>query len=128
VFVPLIFFFDVGGVVRTGVVWGDGQPVLLPAVHLVLVRRERLAPRRWFGSKGDLVFFTRKELEPILRRFRRRDGELPAYELFYETTPPDVERLIRDKQPRKKALKGVAFEYVLDQELVDQARDNQGGN
>jgi hypothetical protein len=122
-FVPRIFFFDAGGKVQTAVAWGDGMPVLLPAVDLVLVPRQRLAPRRWFRSKDDIVVFPWRELEPIVGRFRQRSGEPSFYELFYEATPSDIERAIREKQPPAEMPKGVAFDRILDRELLEQAKD-----
>lgn len=121
-FVPRIFFFDMDEGVRTGVAWGDGIPILLPIVDLVLVPRQRLAPRRWFRSKDDIVVFAWAELLPILRRFQHVPGEPACYQLFYETTPSDIERLIREKQPPSEVPKGIAVDQVLDLELVEKAR------
>src|SRR5262249_32274818 len=108
-FVPRIFFFDVDGQVRTGVAWGDGIPIVLPVVDLVLVPRRQFAPRRWFRSKVDIVVFTWADLEPILGRYQRVSGEPVCYELLYDATPPEIERMIRGKQPPSTMPKGVAF-------------------
>lgn len=121
-FVPRIFFFDVAGKVQTGVAWGDGIPILLPAVDLVLVPRQRLAPRRWFRSKDDIVVFSWSELDSILPHYRKRSGEPDCYELFYEATSAEIERIIREKHPPSDMPKGVAFDQVLDRELLEQAR------
>jgi hypothetical protein len=121
-FVPRIFFLDQGGEVRTCVAWGDGIPILLPVVDVVLVPRQRLAPRRSSGAKSEIVVFTWEEVQPIIRRFRMVPGEPESYELFYDATPPDIERSIREKQPPREMPKGVGFDQVLDQELVEQAK------
>ena len=125
VFVPKIFCLDVGGEVRTGVTWGDGIPILLPVVDIVLVPRRRLAPRRWFQSKDDTIVLSWAELEPIVQRFQEMPGETPSYELFYEATPADIEQVIRGKQPPTAKPKGVAFDEVLDRESAEQARGQQ---
>lgn len=88
----------------------------------MLVPRQRLAPRRWFRAKDDIVVLSWQELEPILRPFRKRPGEPESYELFYEAPPSDIERLIREKQPPAEMPKGVAFDQVLDRELWEGAR------
>jgi hypothetical protein len=121
-FVPRIFFFEADRNVQTAVAWGDGIPILLPAVDLVLVPRQRLAPRRWFRSNDDIVVFTWRELEPIVRRFRQRSSEPSSHELFYEATPSDIERAIREKQPPAEMPKGVDFDQILDREVLEQAK------
>jgi hypothetical protein len=88
----------------------------------VLVPRQRLAPRRWFRSNDDIVVFTWRELEPIVRRFRQRSSEPSSHELFYEATPSDIERAIREKQPPAEMPKGVDFDQILDREVLEQAK------
>jgi hypothetical protein len=121
-FVPRIFFFDFDGEVKTGAAWGDGIAILLPTVDLVLVPRKLLAPRGLFRAREDIVVFTWSELEPILEHFPRVPGELVAYELFYDAAPVEIERLIRDRPRTTEKLKGVAFDQVLDQELIERAK------
>jgi hypothetical protein len=125
VFVPRIFFFDVDGEARTGVAWGDAVPIFLPLVDLVLVPRQRLAPRRWRRAKEDIVVFTWAELEPSIRDFQPMGGEPDCYELFYAAAPPEIERVIREKRPPAELPKGLAFDQVLVRELVEQARAQQ---
>jgi hypothetical protein len=121
-FIPKIFFFEADGRAVTGVVWGDGVPIIIPVVDFVIVPRERLAPRGWFRSKDDIVEFTWTELEPIIRPFRRGRGEQMVYELSYEATPPEIEQAIRAKRPPKKTLMGVGFDQILDQEIQARIR------
>jgi hypothetical protein len=121
-FVPRIFFFDMDGVVRTGVAWGDGIPILLPRVDLVLVPRKQLAPRRGPSSREDVVVFTWAELEPALNRFRRLTDQPRCYELFYGTTPSYIEQMIREKRPPDEMPKGVSLDQLLDRELVEKHR------
>jgi hypothetical protein len=120
-FVPRIMFLDVNGELLTTVAWGDGIPILLPVVDVILVARQQLAPRGWFRAKPDVVMITWPEIEPLARRFQRADGALECFELFYDATPADIERLIRDKPPASMMPTGVAFDQVLDQELMVQS-------
>jgi hypothetical protein len=122
-FVPRIFFFDIGGEVQTGVAWVGGMPILLPFVDLVFVIRQRLAsPQSGFRPTEDIVVFSWRELESIIRRFRKISGELEAYELCYEVTPMDIERAVFEKQPPAKMPERIAFDQVLNRELLEQAR------
>ncbi len=121
-FVPRVFFFNDGGRVLTGVAWADGIPILLPVVDLVLVPRDRLAPRKWLGSQKDVVVFSWAELEPLIQRFRCESGSPIAYELFYETTPPEIDRVIREKALPKEVPTGFPFDQVLNRELLEEAK------
>lgn len=123
VFVPRVLFFKVSGRLHTAVVWADGIPILLPEVDLLLVPRQRLAPRRFFRPVvNDMVVFAWQELQTIVNRFRKQQREPPCYELFYEATPADIEQLILSKKPLKEKPEGVAFDQILDAELVDKTR------
>jgi hypothetical protein len=122
IFVPKIFFFNINGQLRTGLAWADGIPILLPEVDLLLVPRKHFARRRLFRSPAtDIVVFSWAKLQPILNRFRRVPGEPSCYELFYEETPSDIEQLFRKAIPPTEMPQGVAFDQVLDQELLDDA-------
>ena len=111
-------FLDSSGEVRTAAVWGDGIPILLPFVDLVLVPRQQLAPLHSSNPKGDVVAFTWRELEPIMMGYRKGSQYLACYELFYEVTPPAIERVIREKAPLTDKPKAVAFDQILDKELI----------
>lgn len=118
-FVPRIMYVLNEGEIRTIAVWGDGIPILLPKVDLVIVPRSQLAPRAWFRKKEDAVHFSWAELEPTLKRFRKdRTG---AYELFYDSTPAEIEQLIRNKKPAPQQLTGVPFDQILNREMVEKA-------
>ncbi|MGA2500447.1 MAG: hypothetical protein ABSH20_22105 [Tepidisphaeraceae bacterium] len=54
-----------------------------------------------------------------MRRFQRITGQLQPYDLSYEATPSDIDQAIREKQPPKEMPKGVAFDQILDVELVE---------
>ena len=122
-YVPTVFFFDVAGTLRTGVVWGDAIPILLPRVDVVMAPRQELAPRRLLRRAEDTVLFGWGDLEPLVSRFPRDDaGALPAYRLFYDDPPNDVAQLFRGKPANVEPIKGRSLDQVLDQEIVDRAR------
>src|SRR5262249_39865197 len=99
VFVPTIYYLNLDGSLRTGIVWGDAIPILLPRVDLVLAPRDQLRPKKLFGSsKQDMVLFSWSELEPIVKQFPKQTGDPISYLLSYEKTPTDIEKLFRSKQ------------------------------
>ena len=122
VFVPIVIFLEDEGRAKTGVVWTDGIPVLLPVVDLVVVPRQELAPRSWLRRKDDIVVFEWAELEPLLRPFQQVPGEPWAFQLFYDTTPQAIENAIKSKKPPLKGPSVVDRDQVLCQELVEAAR------
>lgn len=68
------------------------------------------------------MIFSWSELESILRSFRKRTGEPDSYELFYAATPTEIEGVSRATQTPLDMAKGVAFDRVLNRELLEQAR------
>jgi len=120
-FVPRIFFFTYENEIKTGVAWGDGIPILMPFIDLIFVPRKRLAPRHWFRTKEDMVVFKWPEVERVIKEFPQIVGEAIYYEIIYDTTPPQLEQLIRNQKPWQQMPTGLAFDQVLDQELIVKA-------
>src|SRR5262249_37419109 len=122
-FIPSVFYFGVEGRVATGIAWGDGIPILLPKVDFILAPRDRLVPRKLFGSpKKDIVVFAWQELDAILKHYSAVPGDPICYQLFYEKPPADIEKLFRSKQPPASLPKAIAFDEILDHELVEKCR------
>jgi hypothetical protein len=118
-FVPTVYYFNGVGKVRTGIVWGDGIPILLPEVDIVVAPRDRLAPKPLLGSaKKDMVVFAWDELAGIIKQYPKVPGDPTCHQLYYEKTPPPIEKLFRSKQPPKELPKMIPFDEVLDEELV----------
>lgn len=81
------------------------------------------APRRLLRKKEDTALFRWAELERLASRFpRESDGALPAYRLFYDEPPEDVAQAYRAKPTNAEPIKGINFDEILDQELIDRAR------
>lgn len=115
-FVPLIMFFKLEGRVRTGCVWPDGIPMLVPPVDVLCIPRKELAPSKWFRKVEDVVFLPWSEALRVLSKFGARDGE-GVVTLDYLTPPPDVARFIRSLPSRKPQVSLVSADNVLDSEL-----------
>jgi len=123
VFVPRILFLEHEGKVKTTVAWGDGIPILLPEVDVVIVPRQTLAPRRWLKSVQDIVVFSWTELARILRGYQCDQREILAFRLFYDQIPYEIEKLIRDKSPPDEKPRIVTFDQILDHETLETARE-----
>lgn len=55
-FVPKVDFFEIDGEQKTGVVWGDGVPMLCPQVDIVIMYRDKTAPSTgWFRKKTATI-------------------------------------------------------------------------
>lgn len=50
VFVPLVVWMNIDGVLNSAAVWPDGIATLVPAVEMVIVPRDEMAPRK-LGSR-----------------------------------------------------------------------------
>jgi hypothetical protein len=123
-FVPAILLCEFEGRVQSAVAWARGIPILLPEVDLCLVSGKgsllwHLVLRIFGRPLSGTVLLTRTELEPILARYNKIPGDLPAHELAFDQIPPDLAQLLDSKQPPETMPKGLSFDNVLSQELVD---------
>ena len=118
-FVPKLFFFDVNGIVQTGIAWGDGTPILIPEVDLILMPRKLLAP---CCPEQDMVVASWQEALPFLNQFPKVSKGLDCFELFYHEPPSDLENWIRHKEVPDSKRKGIAFDQILNQEMLEEAR------
>ncbi len=128
VFVPRIFFVALGhGPPLTAAVWGDGIPVLLPDVDFYFLPRKRLAPKPLPSSaKPELTHSTRAELAPLLSGFKKSSDALTWYQLDYLDTPAEIERFVRQARLPAERPTRLAFDRVLDRELLERARRARG--
>ena len=124
-FVPKIFF-TAGPVVRTAAVWGDGMPILLPQVDLVLIARQELAPRRWFRAAPDVAVLTWPEAERLLRPFATIPGDPSERLLQYDQPPAQLEQALRALAPARERPEMLPTDQVLNSELLEAARGSQG--
>lgn len=119
IYVPLIFLFVVDGELKTGVGWPDGVSILMPEVDVVLLRRDRLAPRKWFFfAAPDQVLVERTDLMPILEGRPTGERHLPFHRLEWDEPPEGVAEFIRalPAQPLPE-MSRISLGEVLPQEL-----------
>jgi hypothetical protein len=117
-FVPRIMFLLVDGRLSTAIVWGDGVPMVFPAVDYVLVGREQLAPRRWLRRTEDTTLLPWQDalamLEPYLLRYG--DG---SFGLNYDKVPEPLGKAIQRLESLTQELQLVGMDSVLDADLID---------
>lgn len=127
VFVPKIMFFEVDGVTQSVVVWGDAIPILLPVVDLVLIPRDKLAPRSFFRRKADMTWMPWADLLPVLSEFPETMEPQRIRRLAYERPPEALADFIRKLPRRKASIRALANDQVVSAELMAEAvRDEPG--
>lgn len=123
-FVPLVRWVMSRDGLRSTALWPDGIPELLPAVDVIMLRRERLAPPRALRQREKELFVaSREELEARFGPFDRTDRPLRYRRFDHPEDPPAA---IRDffvgLGGPEPTLSRVAMDRVLDAELVAEAR------
>jgi hypothetical protein len=120
-FVPKVMFFRLDGRTVTGVVWTDGIPMEAPPADVVLVYRDKLAPRRFFSRKEDYAILQWPEFAALADPYGAViDGDV---RLIKADPPPSALVNAIRKLPSLDTSRLVALEpgSVLDAELVEQA-------
>lgn len=121
-FVPRIVFMTLGGAVRSGAVWGDAIPAILPAVDVLLIPRKEHAPRRFLMRAQDLACVPWVAAIPTLSGFPARDEPAKHYRLLYENAPAAVSSFVRGLSPTVEKPEILSNDKVLNAELLDDAR------
>jgi hypothetical protein len=119
VFVPRISFLQLGGSLRTFVVWSDAIPFALPDVDVLVLVRDQLARRRWLRKRRDMCLVTTSEAAPLLRVGRPESGPRP-YTLFDRVHLRAVD-FFRRQEVFAGALDALAQDQVLTRELLEEA-------
>jgi hypothetical protein len=120
-FVPKVMFFRLDGRTVTGVVWTDGIPMEAPRADVVLVYRDKLAPRRFFSRKEDYAILQWAEFEVLADPYGSViDGDV---RLIKTDPPPSALANAIRKLPTLDTSRLAALEpgSVLDAELVERA-------
>jgi hypothetical protein len=119
VFIPRIFFIIVENRVASAAVWPDAISEILPEVDILLIGRDRLAPRRFFrGTQKDECLLPFEDVRPILDPYRTSDFPINAFRLPSPITPQNLHDFIRSLKPSTAKLRGVSTDQVLNSEIV----------
>ena len=118
-FVPSIMFVNIDGKTFTAAVWPDGIPIAVPDVDFFIVTRKALAPRKWFRRMEDRTIVAFDAARPVLEsHWSRRNAQ---YVLDYDIPPDSVAAFVRGLPTVQSAVTGLAYDRVLDRELVEKA-------
>ena len=122
ILVPKILFAAEEGQVRTMIAWADAIPACLPRVDYVTIPRKRLAPSRWLRRQEDTCLLAWGDLKPVMKHFKPCEGHRPYMRAQYEKAPEEVVDFVKELLPATRTLEGMAFESILDKELVEKVR------
>ncbi|MGH8193776.1 MAG: hypothetical protein ACREQ8_05145 [Woeseiaceae bacterium] len=120
VFVPRISFISLERKVQSTAVWTDAIPVHLPEVDTVLIYRDELRKRQWFGGFGgapDLALVPWRDLEARLLDYPREDGSMPFRNISYPRAPEPLTDYLRSLPPVNPKPSMLAMDSVLNAEL-----------
>lgn len=116
-FVPGIFALDVNGEVLSVAIWPPDCAILLPAVDAVLV------PLAQSGKQSEeLAVVGWEEVLPLVQPYQEESSSLTRYRLAFEQWPNEIAEFLQRERAPMEGTSGVAFDELLDQELVDAAR------
>jgi hypothetical protein len=124
VFVPRISWVMLGGAVASAVVWPDAIPTLIPAVDLLIIPRDELAPRGFFSkaSKKDTCYIPYEQAVNCLAPPTPNKYSLPAHIPTGKTATPDARSFVKRLTPNLQKPQFIAADSVLNAELVDASR------
>ena len=118
-FVPRIVWMNVEGVLNSAAVWPDGIATLIPAVELLIIPRDQLAPRNLLWSRQkDLCLADQSALDQCLAPLQAGRYPLPCRTPAYLRPTEDVKRFVRGLSAEKRKMEGVAMDQVLNLEMV----------
>jgi len=123
VFVPPIMFTLYEGRPQTFVVWPDAIPIALPTVDLFVLHRERISDRRFLlFKKASWAIATDESAEPHIGRFPMRNDPVPFRLLSYTEPPAELVHYFNSLGVVNSLPEFIPFDKILEQELVDQVR------
>jgi hypothetical protein len=118
---PPIGFLRERGQLVTYAPWVDGLPVALPEVERVVLVRDALA-RGWLLKRRDAALADFGTVAHWVKDFPVKEAAVPYRLLAYTQAPRELVRLIKELPAHPGELTPVAFDQVLDAELVARAR------
>ena len=110
-FVPRIFAMLLDGTLSTVILWGDGVPMVFPAVDYVIARASEQQPQDHYS------LLSWREAVAILEPYMRAHGT-GAFVLDYNSPPNSLIDAIGDPGPLPQSLKMFHMDAVLDTEIV----------
>ncbi|NJL30059.1 MAG: hypothetical protein HC897_20275 [Thermoanaerobaculia bacterium] len=113
-FVPKVVYFRTPEGPRSGSIWGDGIPVVLPRTDVVIVYRDGLRCRA--RGKPEIAVVDWERLASRLQDYPQGAGVLEHFILDHETPPSELVEFLKSA-PLAEGYETVAMEKVIDEDL-----------
>jgi hypothetical protein len=119
VFVPTIMVLRHMGRLATVACWPDAIPVALPRVDLLLLgRNELLRPEQRVEGQYDKALVPSETFNELSIKHQNRKDQDDYVMLSYDVPPPAVLDFFRNPKSFVGKLEGIAFDQILDEQLV----------
>ena len=123
IFVPRIFFMEIAGQVVSAAVWPDAISELIPSVDYLIIGRDELAPKPFFGNrKKDQIIVPMSEFTELLQGYATTDYALPSYKLPSPRVPDSIRERIRKLKTTGITAEGISSDQVLNEEIVNKTK------
>ncbi len=122
IFIPRISYLRLGTDIKTCVVWGDGDPIILPEVDVILLHRSVHPFRRPNKAKMETPIVALGDIESLLAEFPRGKQTMSYYRLEYSTVPSAIAQFFEDARPHHSGEIGIIEpSSVLNKEILERA-------
>ncbi len=120
IFLPRIILMEVDGVLGSMCVWPDAIPTMIPDVDFLLIPRKEQAPRKFLRKpKEDVCILARAEYPAFFREYEIDLDGMKVVKLPAPQSPEKVKAFVRGLPSFQGNWEGLAFDSVLNQELVE---------
>ncbi len=120
-YVPLISFIATPDGAKSVVAWTDAMSAIIPKVDIVLIPRQKFAPRGLFRRKIDVTMAEWPKIEPKLQQYPYKAEPVEHYILNYVNPPNELEDFITQLQPIQMQLNVIPLGEILNAERVQEA-------
>jgi len=119
IFVPRVFFMIVAGRAASVAVWPDAISELIPEVDYLIIGRDQLAPRPFFGARTkDQIILPFDDFRSALEPYVTSDYSLRAYKLPSPKAPEALRSRVRALKASGITGEGIPVDQVLNEEIV----------
>ncbi len=119
IYVPLITFVSTKQGAKTVTAWTDAISIALPKVDIVLMPRQKLAPKRLFWRKIDITVSDWEEIKTKVGDYPLKHDPIEHYILNYTEPPEALENYVINKEPIREPLEVLPFGQILNKEIID---------
>lgn len=124
VFVPSIIWISISDGLNSAAVWPDGIATLIPAVEMIIIPRDAMAPTTLRSREKGLCLIEQRALDECLAPMKVEKYPLPCRIPSYLSPPEQVEQFVRRLLPEQRQINRISMDQVLDAETVAAATAN----